>query len=146
MVNGGTQVELAAAACWLGVNIYTFLEGNWLRYRPFFCWSSDGSVPVSLRRDDSNDDKGAIFISNASGCHFQPAISVDHITRRSLRSRKDRDFKDTSPCRTSEPPYILKPSDGPVYSLSAVICHHGDSLLSGHYSTFALDATRQEWL
>uniref|UniRef100_A0A158PBU2 USP domain-containing protein n=1 Tax=Angiostrongylus cantonensis TaxID=6313 RepID=A0A158PBU2_ANGCA len=143
----GTQVELVAAACFLGVNIYTFLEGRWLRYRPLFRWSMDGSAPIMLKLDECNEDKGAIFISNASGCHFQPAISIDHVIRRNLRSRKERDFtKEASPCRASEPPYVFKSSDGPVYSLSAVICHHGDSLLSGHYSTFALDATRQEWL
>ncbi|KHJ95009.1 OTU-like cysteine protease [Oesophagostomum dentatum] len=145
----GTQVELAAAACWLKVNIYTFLEGKWLRYRPLFRWNSDGSTPIPLSRSDCNDDRGAIFICNASGCHFQPATSVEpHMTRRNLRPRKDREFvKDISPVHgTPEPPYVFNAADGPVYSLSAVICHHGDSLLTGHYSTFALDVTRREWL
>ncbi|KIH52146.1 OTU-like cysteine protease, partial [Ancylostoma duodenale] len=73
----GTQVELAAAACWLGVNIYTFLEGKWLRYRPLFRWSVDGTPPITISRDECNDDRGAIFICNASGCHFQPAVSVE---------------------------------------------------------------------
>ncbi|KJH50516.1 OTU-like cysteine protease [Dictyocaulus viviparus] len=118
----GTQVELAAAACWLGVNIYTFLEGKWLKYRPLFRWSNDGSAPA----------------------------------RRSLRSRKEKDLIKVSlyACVVdsaylsliTEPPYVFNSADGPVYSLSAVICHHGDSLLSGHYSTFALDVARQEWL
>ncbi|XGW17398.1 hypothetical protein V3C99_002196 [Haemonchus contortus] len=146
----GTQVELAAAACWLGVNIYTFLEGKWLKYRPLFRWSMDGSPPITLHRDECTDDRGAIFICNASGCHFQPAVSVERSSsRRNLRPRKD--FREvvkesTTPPRTPEPPYVFNSADGPVYSLAAVICHHGDSLLSGHYSTFALDATRREWL
>ncbi|EYB83928.1 hypothetical protein Y032_0327g2618 [Ancylostoma ceylanicum] len=145
----GTQVELAAAACWLGVNIYTFLEGKWLRYRPLFRWSVDGATPITISRDECNDDRGAIFICNASGCHFQPAVSVEpHYTRRNLRPRREREFvKEASPVRgTPEPPYVFNAADGPVYSLSAVICHHGDSLLTGHYSTFSLDATRREWL
>ncbi|KAK6741970.1 hypothetical protein RB195_009694 [Necator americanus] len=145
----GTQVELVAAACWLKVNIYTFLEGKWLRYRPLFRWSFDGNPAIAMSRDECTDDMGAIFICNASGCHFQPAVSVEpHITRRCLRPRKEREFvKEASPIRgTPEPPYVFNSADGPVYSLSAVICHHGDSLLTGHYSTFALDATRREWL
>ncbi|VDK52038.1 unnamed protein product [Cylicostephanus goldi] len=135
----GTQVELAAAACWLNVNIYTFLEGKWLRYRPLFRWKSDGSSPVSMSRNECNDDTGAIFICNASGCHFQPAVSVEpRIVKRSLRPRRDRDIvKDPSPLRsTPEPPYVFNVADGPVYSLSAVICHHGDSLLTGLLSVY----------
>ncbi|VDL76339.1 unnamed protein product [Nippostrongylus brasiliensis] len=144
----GTQVELAAAACWLGVNIYTYLEGKWLKYRPLFVWSNDGKPPISLTRTDSTDANGAIFICNASGCHFQPAISVEYqIPRRNLRPRRDRDVKETpSETRTPEPPYLFNPLDGPVYSLAAVICHHGDSLFSGHYSTYALDNSKKEWL
>ncbi|KAK5975969.1 hypothetical protein GCK32_006858 [Trichostrongylus colubriformis] len=146
----GTQVELAAAACYLGVNIYTFLEGKWLKYRPLFRWSTSGSPPKHLHRDECNDDRGAIFICNASGCHFQPAVSVEQSSsRRNLRPRKDvREIRKdlNSPARTPEPPYVFNAADGPVYSLAAVICHHGDSLLSGHYSTFSLDATRREWL
>ncbi|EPB73773.1 OTU-like cysteine protease [Ancylostoma ceylanicum] len=119
----GTQVELAAAACWLGVNIYTFLEGKWLRYRPLFRWSVDGATPITISRDECNDDRGAIFICNASGCHFQPAVSVEpHYTRRNLRPRREREFvKEASPVRgTPEPPYVFNAADGPVYSLSAV--------------------------
>ncbi|PIO52404.1 hypothetical protein TELCIR_26290, partial [Teladorsagia circumcincta] len=70
-------------------------------------------------------------------------------SRRNLRPRRDaRDVpkEQATPPRTLEPPYVFNSADGPVYSLAAVICHHGDSLLSGHYSTFALDATRREWL
>ncbi|VDM63148.1 unnamed protein product [Angiostrongylus costaricensis] len=85
----GTQVELVAAACFLGANIYTFLEGRWLRYRPLFRWGMGGNAPIMLKLDECNEDKGAIFISNASGCHFQPAIGIDHVDAHEIFSDKE---------------------------------------------------------
>ena len=59
----GTEVEIIALAKISGFDIYVFMQYNWLRY--------------SHCITDSNEkSEHAFFLSNASGCHFDPIFNA----------------------------------------------------------------------
>ena len=59
----GTEVEIIALAQISGFDIYVFMQHNWLRY--------------SHCITDSNEkSEHAFFLSNASGCHFDPIFNA----------------------------------------------------------------------
>ncbi|KAL3994434.1 Ubiquitin carboxyl-terminal hydrolase family protein [Acanthocheilonema viteae] len=78
MTNDGewaTEIELLALAALLDAEIWTFLNGKWLRYRPLYTVGKDGKshkLPIQ-KYDDSRKD--AIFLINEN-FHYKPVLDI----------------------------------------------------------------------
>uniref|UniRef100_A0A915PP11 Ubiquitinyl hydrolase 1 n=1 Tax=Setaria digitata TaxID=48799 RepID=A0A915PP11_9BILA len=77
MTNDGewaTEVELLALAALLDAEIWTFLNGKWLRYRPLYKVGRDGkSYELPIQKCDSGKD--AIFLINED-FHYKPILDI----------------------------------------------------------------------
>lgn len=71
----GTETELLALAALLDVEIWTFLDGRWLRYRPLFKIEVDGTAHSIPIKDYEGSKKDAIFLVNED-LHYQPVLDI----------------------------------------------------------------------
>ncbi|EJD75865.1 hypothetical protein LOAG_17077 [Loa loa] len=78
MANDGewaTEIELLALAALLDVEIWTFLNGSWLRYRPLYIVGKDGkSHKLSIQKYDGSA-RNAIFLINEN-FHYRPVLDI----------------------------------------------------------------------
>ncbi|VDK69172.1 unnamed protein product [Litomosoides sigmodontis] len=78
MTNDGewaTEIELLALAALLDADIWTFLNGKWLRYRPLYTVGKDGiSHKLPIQKYDDNG-KDAIFLINEN-FHYKPVFDI----------------------------------------------------------------------
>uniref|UniRef100_A0A0R3RUC3 Ubiquitin carboxyl-terminal hydrolase n=1 Tax=Elaeophora elaphi TaxID=1147741 RepID=A0A0R3RUC3_9BILA len=78
MTNDGewaTEIELFALAALLDAEIWTFLNGKWLRYRPLYTVGKDGkSYNLPIQKYDGKE-KDAIFLINEN-FHYKPVLDI----------------------------------------------------------------------
>uniref|UniRef100_A0AAF5Q3D4 Ubiquitinyl hydrolase 1 n=1 Tax=Wuchereria bancrofti TaxID=6293 RepID=A0AAF5Q3D4_WUCBA len=78
MTNDGewaTEIEILALAALLDVEIWTFFNSRWLRYRPLYTVGKDGkSHKLPIQKYD-NSRKNAIFLINEN-FHYKPVLDI----------------------------------------------------------------------
>lgn len=91
--------------------------------------------------------------SKRNQVHKLPEVFIVHINRTAwqMHGKKEKlkhkvsfplEDLDMRPFSAPE----VQPADGYLYDLSALVCHHGNSVDTGHYTAFCKDAERNVWL
>ncbi|VIO93733.1 Uncharacterized protein BM_BM7266 [Brugia malayi] len=78
MTNDGewaTEIELLALAALLNVEIWTFFNSRWLRYRPLYTVGKDGKSHKLPIRKYNSSRKNAIFLINEN-FHYKPVLDI----------------------------------------------------------------------
>ncbi|CAI2293568.1 unnamed protein product [Caenorhabditis sp. 36 PRJEB53466] len=117
-----THVEIIATAALFNVDVYTYLEGVWIRHAP-----RTRKEQQQQQQQTDRDPKavGAIYLNNPNNNHYDPVLTIEG-------------FGDAG----GHGPAVHVAKN--KYKLCAVICHEGDKQ-SGHYFTYSKDLYDDKW-
>lgn len=133
----GSGVEISACASMLNIDIWTFLDGQWLCYRPRFRRSKDGVLEDLPQRDYKFGKRKGIYLLNEH-CHFSPVIEPSNVQLLAQQAYDERIRAIITNAEVGE----MEPS----YRLVSIVSHRGLKSNSGHYVCDVWNRKEHRWL
>uniref|UniRef100_A0A915AM33 USP domain-containing protein n=1 Tax=Parascaris univalens TaxID=6257 RepID=A0A915AM33_PARUN len=133
----GSGVEISACASMLNIDIWTFLNGQWLCYRPRFRRSKDGVLEDLPQRDYKFGKRKGIYLLNEH-CHFSPVIEPSNVQLLAQQAYDERIHAIIANAEVGE----MEPS----YRLVSIVSHRGLKSNSGHYVCDVWNRKEHRWL
>uniref|UniRef100_A0A0N5AZA9 Ubiquitinyl hydrolase 1 n=1 Tax=Syphacia muris TaxID=451379 RepID=A0A0N5AZA9_9BILA len=133
----GSDVEISVCATMLQVEIWTYLDGLWLCYRPrFFLDQQNHLAEISSKAYQFGKCFG-LYLWNKN-FHYIPVLEVSNANFLLNKNRAERISQIVENAEKGE----LKPS----YRLLSVISHLGGTSESGHYVCDVWSRSGKRWL
>lgn len=133
----GTDVELAACATMLSVDVWTFLDNAWICYRPRFTYNHQTGERTDIAMNSYKfGENYGIYLLNQE-CHFSPVIKASNAYLLAEKAYAERISLITENAETG----TMKPS----YRLLSVVSHCGGTSDAGHYVCDVWNQKKNSW-